>query len=281
MPQRVRDERTGARTASRSHRHAVAARPVDEVRHDEEVAGEPHLDDRLRLELEPGLVLRALRVARRRIRIQPREPLLEAGRGLVAQVLVDRDAGRRRETRAGAFLPSGIVRLQRCAIATEFASASGRSAKRSRISACVLKYWSVVKRRGRRVSESTWPSAMQTRASCGRKSSRVRNCTGCVATTGSARSAASATVAATRSSSSACARALHLEVVPLRKPGGPFARGLGGARRVALQQRRADVAGRGRRTARSARRCLRRTIRGAVRRGRDTGCSGRRATASR
>ena len=47
------------------------------------------------------------------------------------------------------------------------ASASGRSAKRSAISACVVKYCSGVKRLGRRVSARTWPSAMHTRASCG------------------------------------------------------------------------------------------------------------------
>ena len=121
------------------------------------------------------------------------------------------------------FLPRGIVTLQRCAIATEFASASGWSAKAAAISACVLKYCSGVNVLGRRGSARTKPPAMQTRASCARKSSRRRNCTGCVATTGSASSPASLTVAATSASSSATARALHFEVVAPRKEVRPCA----------------------------------------------------------
>ena len=59
--QRIRDQRAGPRAAARSHRTAVALRPVDEVGNDQEVAGEAHLQDRLDLEVEPLDVARALR----------------------------------------------------------------------------------------------------------------------------------------------------------------------------------------------------------------------------
>ena len=52
------------------------------------------------------------------------------------------------------FLPSGMVRLQRCAMATELARASGWSAKAAAISACVLKYCSDVKVLGRILTNS-------------------------------------------------------------------------------------------------------------------------------
>ncbi len=89
------------------------------------------------------------------------------------------------------------VRLQRRAISTELAMADGMSANSASIWAWVLKYCSRVKRLTRRGLDSVSPSAMHTRASCESKSSGVRNCTGCVATTGSCRRAASGTVART------------------------------------------------------------------------------------
>ena len=54
--ERIGDERAGAGAASRPDRHAVALRPVDEVGDDQEVAGESHLHDGLRLEVEPRRV---------------------------------------------------------------------------------------------------------------------------------------------------------------------------------------------------------------------------------
>ena len=128
------------------------------------------------------------------------------------------------------------------AIATLLPSASGRSANRSAISACVRKYCSAVKRRGRRLSDSVWPSAMQTRASCARKSSGVRNWIGCVATMG--------TPAASRERDGrlhqrfvvGMAGALHFEHVALRKPRGPFAGEPFRRGGVALQQRLSDIA---------------------------------------
>src|SRR6185369_2453839 len=63
--QRVSDQRPGAGAATRTHGNAVRKRwlayrsgPVDEVGHDEEIAGETHLHD------GPDLELEALAVAR-------------------------------------------------------------------------------------------------------------------------------------------------------------------------------------------------------------------------
>ena len=47
MPQRPGHQRTGAGAAPRAHRHAVLARPADEVGDDEEVAGEAHRADHI------------------------------------------------------------------------------------------------------------------------------------------------------------------------------------------------------------------------------------------
>ena len=69
--QRVGDERARARAAAGPDRHAVRFRPVDEVRHDQKVAGEAHLQDGLDLEFEPLLILRHFLRARRCVRIQP------------------------------------------------------------------------------------------------------------------------------------------------------------------------------------------------------------------
>ena len=51
--QRPGDDRAGARAASRPDRDALPLRPLDEIGDDQEVAGEPHLDDRFQLEFEP------------------------------------------------------------------------------------------------------------------------------------------------------------------------------------------------------------------------------------
>ncbi len=93
----VRDERPGTRSAARPYRHAIALRPVDEVRDDEKVAGESHLDDGRGLEVEARDVLGALLLAQLRIGIERLEATLESRGGFVAQVLVDRDARGRRK----------------------------------------------------------------------------------------------------------------------------------------------------------------------------------------
>ncbi len=51
--ERVGDQRARARAAAGPDRHAVAARPADEVRDDQEVAGEAHLADDVELGGEP------------------------------------------------------------------------------------------------------------------------------------------------------------------------------------------------------------------------------------
>ena len=95
--ERIRNERPCARSAAGTDGHMVAPRPIDEVGDDQEVTGESHLHDGPRFEVEARDVFGALRIARRRIRVQLREPPFEAGRGFVAQVLVDRHASRRRK----------------------------------------------------------------------------------------------------------------------------------------------------------------------------------------
>ena len=56
--ERVGDQRSRARTTTRSHRHAILPRPADEISHDEEVAGKSHLLDHAELVFEPALVFR-------------------------------------------------------------------------------------------------------------------------------------------------------------------------------------------------------------------------------
>ena len=54
--QSVRNERTGPRSAARSDRDVMILGPFDEVRHDQEVAGEPHAFDNVEFEVEAFLV---------------------------------------------------------------------------------------------------------------------------------------------------------------------------------------------------------------------------------
>ncbi len=56
--ERVRRERAGRRAAARADPDPVHLREVDEVPDDQEVVGEPHLADRLQLELKPLVQLR-------------------------------------------------------------------------------------------------------------------------------------------------------------------------------------------------------------------------------
>ena len=64
--ERIRDQRAGARAPARPDRAAVLLGPVDEVAHDQEVAREAHLQDRVDLELQPLHVARHLLLALRR-----------------------------------------------------------------------------------------------------------------------------------------------------------------------------------------------------------------------
>ena len=89
----VRNQRSRARAAPWADRNTVSFCPVDEVGHDQEVAGVTHLNDRLRFELEPREVLRAPCIALGRLWVEHREALLQPGDRFVAQVLLDRDSG--------------------------------------------------------------------------------------------------------------------------------------------------------------------------------------------
>jgi len=55
--QRPGDQRAGAGTTARADRNAIVLAPADEVRNDQEVAGEAHLDDDVQLAFQPRLVV--------------------------------------------------------------------------------------------------------------------------------------------------------------------------------------------------------------------------------
>ncbi len=75
--QRPRDERSGPRSAPRPDRDTVRLRPLDEVRHDQEVARELHLGDDVHLEGEPLPVVVFAEPRRRRHGREPHpQPLL-------------------------------------------------------------------------------------------------------------------------------------------------------------------------------------------------------------
>ncbi len=73
--QRPGDDRAGARAAARPDRDALALRPLDKVGDDQEIAGKPHLDDRVELEFEPLAIGRRFRL----VDPEPGEPRVEAG----------------------------------------------------------------------------------------------------------------------------------------------------------------------------------------------------------
>ena len=98
--ERVRDQRARAGATARTHRHAVLARPADEIRHDQEVARETHLADHVELARQPGLVGSALR---RSAGADDRRAQsgLEAGARLLAQMILDAAARGHRVGRQG------------------------------------------------------------------------------------------------------------------------------------------------------------------------------------
>ncbi|MNM80078.1 hypothetical protein D3C81_920280 [compost metagenome] len=49
----VGHQRPGTRSTARAHGYTVALGPLDKVHHDQEVTGEPHLDDDIQLEIQP------------------------------------------------------------------------------------------------------------------------------------------------------------------------------------------------------------------------------------
>ena len=84
----IRHQRAGARTASRPHRAAIVLGPVDEVGHNQEIAGKTHLDDDVQLKREALFIFRAPRVALICIREKLQQPFLQAVGGLLAEKLL-------------------------------------------------------------------------------------------------------------------------------------------------------------------------------------------------
>ncbi len=76
--QAVCHQRAGTGTTPRPHRHAIVFGPVDEVRHDQEIAREAHLNDGTELELQPFQVFRQSGSAGCLVGIQGRHALLQA-----------------------------------------------------------------------------------------------------------------------------------------------------------------------------------------------------------
>src|SRR5690606_33197242 len=69
--QRIRHQRTGARAAARPYRNTVILGPLDEIHHDQEVAGKTHLDDHVQLEIEPRAIFRLFFRKRWRVDVKP------------------------------------------------------------------------------------------------------------------------------------------------------------------------------------------------------------------
>ncbi len=140
------------------------------------------------------------------------------------------------------FWPSEIVRLQRCAMATEFASASGRSANFAAMSAVVAKYCSRRESsRAARVGEyrpfgDAHARLVRAKILARQKLRRMRgdDRQGQLARERDGSGDQRVVVGMTGT--------LHLEVIALRKPRRPFAGRARRGRGIALQQRVADVA---------------------------------------
>jgi hypothetical protein len=99
----VRNQRPGAGTASRSDRNAVRLRPVDEVRDDQEIPREAHLDDHVDFEFEPLAIALLDAGALGRIgkeRVHPRFEALERTR---MEVVLERQSLRRGKLRQAAL----------------------------------------------------------------------------------------------------------------------------------------------------------------------------------
>jgi hypothetical protein len=91
-----RHQRAGAGAAAGTDRDALRLAPVDEVRNDQEVTGEPHLDDDVQLGFQARVVLLAGLAGRERIFLQARGQAFARG---AAQPRLDRVVARHRECR--------------------------------------------------------------------------------------------------------------------------------------------------------------------------------------
>ncbi len=95
--QRIRHQRAGTRATARAHGDAVVLGPLNKVRHDQEVPGEPHLADHVQFPLQPRLVVLLRREA---------EALQTGGQTLrrgLAQVILHRVPLGHREVRQDRF----------------------------------------------------------------------------------------------------------------------------------------------------------------------------------
>ena len=101
--ERIRHQRACARTAPRPYGAAVVFRPVDEVLHDEEIAGKLHLDDDVQLKIQPLLVFGQFGGALRFVGIKHGQPFTQPFVGKVAQIVVQIHAFGRGEQRQKVF----------------------------------------------------------------------------------------------------------------------------------------------------------------------------------
>ncbi len=95
--QAVGNQRAGAGAAPRSHRHAVVLGPVDEVRHDQEVARKTHLNNDAEFEFQALGVFRQPGRAFGRVRVEMRHAFGETLVRTLADVVVETHAVRRRK----------------------------------------------------------------------------------------------------------------------------------------------------------------------------------------
>ena len=193
MPSAVGHQRAGARAAARAHRHAVLARPADEVGDDQEVAGEAHLADDLEL-ARPARSRYAVRLRRRAGRERARKT---ARPTRLRRNSLGRHAGGHRVIRQ-----PRLAQLQHQAAAARDLHASSRAPRAHRAnSSAISRGRAQVLLRGvaahaRRIREQR--AVVDAHARLVRFEIRraLRKRTSLVATTGTPRRAASATAAA-------------------------------------------------------------------------------------
>ena len=87
--QHIGHQRPRPRATTRAHRAAIVLGPVDEVSHDQEVAGKAHLQNDAQLKLQTLHVLRTLGVARCGIAEQQHQALFQPLEGGTAEVVRD------------------------------------------------------------------------------------------------------------------------------------------------------------------------------------------------
>ena len=97
--QRIRHKRSRARTTTRPHRAAVLFCPVDKVLHNQKIAREAHLDNRLQLEIQTRLIFGHFFVALRLVGIQHFHAFAQTLIGQHAQIIIQRHTFGRGEIR--------------------------------------------------------------------------------------------------------------------------------------------------------------------------------------